>query len=203
MRAIAISLLLSFAIALPASPDNSTEQSLHTVSPICHFQRSWMQPRILFLNVEDCRLALQSFLLADGARFGHKPYMLSHPSDKPDKRDPTRTPREYTHRTCRITVGMRYTFEDERIRYAPPLGGASRDSTTYEELGKAMRSVYSECTNSAHHFGNAGWVPVGRTYSIGVFFWAVGSPIDRHVWRTGYGEDMSSPPSDVSVTTRE
>lgn len=200
MKIIVLSLpFLYWATAVPA-PFNTSVMSepASRSEPHCHFGGAWMARQRIMLNVEDCRLALGLFERTDEVRFGRKTALLHH-TERPVLQDPAQTPRSYTHGTCRITVSMRYTFEDESILFSRPSGLQFRDSTTYADLGRAMREVYDRCTNYETHWGDAGWIPAGAHNSIGVFFWAVRSELDWFVWgRLGI---TNSSTSHASVTS--
>lgn len=186
------SAILSTFVALLLSPTPASSTPLNTnisipgplqSAPWCTSSYDWILPDFV---PQDCPSALQAFTYGDYLRYGATRFEFRNrrtPQRTP-RLESMRTPRRYTIGNCTIAVAI---LEDSWL--LPGMEGEKHfertDSASFREIYESLRRIGLSCVTRAQ---TAGWEPVGRAGSLGVFMYAANSPFDSLLQ---LGEQMS------------
>ena len=163
----------------------STTANLSTVgSSRCAHQTAWTNGEV---KRNDCDAALQN-LQDDYRRYGTMPFEFHDQyTQNITHLEYHHTPACYDKGNCSVCVAMITDFSRAArtdIPRVPPPPWAKNDVSDCGELLAAGQSVNRTCLRDTNSFG---WAPVGYQYSIGVFVWALGSELDKDLFRSnGY-----------------
>ena len=140
----------------------------------------WLTPHF---NNEDCREANVRFILTDYDRYKRHHYEFLDLSTPSISRYPRmRTPRRGPIGRCTGSIGMRWCFPDQPP--LPSIPGQPQGPFTksvvssYDELYEVVQQVFIGCGGTKTPLG---WLEAGKDNSLGVFYLATGSEVERNI----------------------
>ncbi|KAI4087386.1 MAG: hypothetical protein LQ344_006824 [Seirophora lacunosa] len=89
------------------------------------------------------------------------------------------TPRRYTTKSCTLALVMLYKFGSAEVPGAQRRGHAVTELASFEEIYRTARRLEENCILGQGQTSRLAWEPVGATKSLGLFFWATDSIINR------------------------
>ena len=168
---------LNLARITIANPLNQTiNHNLTTGHPHCTDSRYWTGPDF---DHHDCDEALTEFLDTRVAEYEDTVFEFLAPGAIPSHEiNRVKTPLKIPIGTCTMVIAMLESFRPGTLPGVGPQAYPPTDLASFRDIYFAALSLSVQCTR---RLKQPGWSATGGRGSIGVFFWATESIIDRLV----------------------
>lgn len=177
-----LGLLLEIAQASPVNPASEQRQSFSLIKnltdgpPRCTHSPQWTSPSF---DASDCWPALERFITVNVTRYGAQDFEFLGPSAIPSHTISTvQTPIKVTHESCTMVIAMLDSFPQGTLPGGSPQQYPPTDITSYSAIRFTAFGLMQECTIRREL---PGWSPTGSRDSIGIFFWAKDSSMNRRL----------------------